>query len=132
MAATNAARLRAAAEAAAQRVGYISATPGPDQHERQNVHLSSRMARARVIVELDLQHESRARTTTRRAPVHNGPNPLFLAQYLAQETANADGDAVVRSRAAAHYPSLGFEQDILLPGDAGVFVGDAPRVDIYV
>ena len=61
-----------------------------------------------------------------------GPSPLFLAQYIAQGTANAGGDAVVLSQAAARYPSLGFEQDILLPGGATALAADGPRVDILV
>lgn len=130
VAATNAARLRAAADAATQRVGYISNTLSSDRNERQSAHQPPRTTRARVIVELDFEHEDRARTTNAHA--RRGPSPLFLAQYFAQETAKADGDFVIRSRAATGYPSLGFEQDILLPGDASAFVSDRSRVDILV
>ena len=68
----------------------------------------------------------------RAARERHGPSPLFLAQYFAQETANAEGDAVVPAQAAAGYPSLGFDQDILLPGEATAFATDGPRVNILV
>ncbi|MDA0784860.1 MAG: hypothetical protein O3B37_01095 [Proteobacteria bacterium] len=130
MAATNAARLRAAAAAAVQRVGYISNTLSSDRNERQGVHQPPQTTRARVIVELELLREDRARTSN--AQTRRGPSPLFLAQYFAQETANVDGDFVIRSRAATGYQSLGFDQDILLPGDVSAFESDRPRVDFFV
>jgi hypothetical protein len=83
-----------------------------------------------VIVELEIHRDNQARTNG--APTRRGPSPLFLAQYFAQETANAAGDAVNQSQAAARYPSLGFDQDILLPGSADAIASDGPRVDILV
>ena len=83
-----------------------------------------------MIVELELHREGQARTTNAHA--RRGPSPLFLAQYFAQETANAEGDAVIQSQAATRYPSLDFDQDILLPGSADTVATDGPRVDILV
>ncbi|MBT4906730.1 MAG: hypothetical protein HOL07_15290 [Rhodospirillaceae bacterium] len=130
MAAASAGRLRAAAAAATLRIGYASAAPGSDRNERQSVFPSPRTPRARVIVELELDRENQARTSNAHA--RRGPSPLFLAQYFAQETANAKGDAVIQSQAATRYPSLGFDQDILLPGSADAIATDDPRVDILV
>lgn len=129
-AATNVARLRAAAEAATLRIGHVSAAPGSDRGERQTVHQPVRTPRVRVAIELELVRENRVRSVT--AFARRGPSPLFMAQYLGQKTAQDAGDAMPRAQAAAHYPSLGIEQDILLPGEDAVLVTDVPRVDLYV
>ena len=92
--------------------------------------MSPRTSRARVVVEVELHREDRAQTTG--AHVRRGPSPLFLAQYMAQESANAGGDTVIRAQAASRYPSLGFDQDILLPGAPDVVAADLPRIDILV
>lgn len=128
--AANAARLRAAADAAALRVGYASAAPGSDRNERQSVYTSTRPTRAHVIVELELRGEDRARTGG--AHGRRGPSPFYMVQYLAQESATTHGDVPIQSRAATHYPSLEFDQDIYLPGSPDMVAADGPRVDILV
>tara|TARA_R110002110_G_scaffold415612_2_gene651541 strand:- start:10045 stop:10413 length:369 start_codon:yes stop_codon:yes gene_type:complete len=122
--------MRAAAETNALRGGYAPPALRSDRNEHQTLQQPLRAARARVVVELELQPEDRGRAAPARE--RHGPSPLFLAQYFAQETANAEGDAVVPAQAAAGYPSLGFDQDILLPGEATAFATDGPRVNILV
>jgi hypothetical protein len=62
-----------------------------------------------------------------------GAANLFMAQYYAQEVAPSDRPAVAPESAAAAYPSLAFDDDILLPGEA-IPLGwhSAPRLDIVV
>jgi hypothetical protein len=96
---------------------------------------SSMSSSATVSVISRIRRDARSWRSCRRSSSwrsHGGPSPLFLAQYIAQGTANAGGDVVVLSQAAARYPSLGFEQDILLPGGATALAADGPRVDILV
>lgn len=83
-----------------------------------------------MIVEVELDRETQGRSASARE--RRGPSPLFLAQYFAQETAKSGGDAVVPAHATAGYPSLGFDQDILLPGEATAFSTDGPRINILV
>jgi hypothetical protein len=122
--------MRPAAVAATLRVGYPSATLSSDRNEHRSLQQPLRASRARVFVEVELHRENQGRAATARG--QHGPSPLFLAQYFAQETAKTEGDAVVPAHAAAGYPSLGFDQDILLPGEATAFATDGPRVDILV
>jgi hypothetical protein len=58
---------------------------------------------------------------------------LFFVQRFAQEEDPASGPAVGHEQATAAYPSLAFDDDILLPGEA-VPVGwfGTPRLDILV
>ena len=128
VAAKSAARLHAAA--ATVRGGYPAAASNADRNERQTIHQPPRTSRARVLIELEVQHNDRDRRAT--AHERRGPSPLFMAQYFAQETARAEGDAVVPSKAATGYTSLGFDQDILLPGSANTVAADGPRLDILV
>lgn len=62
-----------------------------------------------------------------------GATSLFFAQRFAQEEAPDIRPAVAHETAAAAYPSLAFDDDILLPGEA-VPVGwyGTPRLDILV
>ncbi len=58
---------------------------------------------------------------------------LFFVQQFAQEEFPSNRPAVVHEQAAAAYPSLDFDDDILLPGEAvplGWFGN--PRLDIVV
>ena len=129
-AAANVARLRAAAQAATLRVGYTPAVLRSERNEHQTLQQPQRATRARVIVEVEFDRENQGRAASARE--RHGPSPLFLAQYFAQATASTEGDAVVPAHAAAGYPSLGFDQDILLPGEVSAFATDGPRVDILV
>jgi len=130
VAATNAARLYAAAEAASLRVGQSSAAPGSDRGEPQIIRRPLRAPHVRVTIEVEVQRENQARTAG--AFARRGPSPLFMAQYLGQETASGPGDQMTQAEAVARYPSLELDQDILLPGEDAVFAADIPRVDVYV
>ena len=58
---------------------------------------------------------------------------LFFVQMFAQEEDPSNRPAVAHEQATAAYPSLGFDDEILLPGDAvplGWFGN--PRLDILV
>ena len=62
-----------------------------------------------------------------------GASSLFFAQRYAQEEDPAIRPAVAHESAASAYPSLAFDDDILLPGEA-IPVGwlGNPRLDIVV
>ena len=62
-----------------------------------------------------------------------GASSLFLAQHYAQEVDPADRPAIGPESAASAYPSLAFDDDILLPGEA-IPLGwhSTPRLDIVV
>ena len=58
---------------------------------------------------------------------------LFFVQQFAQEENPPSAPAIAHEQATSAYPSLGFDDDILLPGDAvpqGWF--GTPRLDIVV
>ncbi|NKB47847.1 MAG: hypothetical protein GKS02_00635 [Alphaproteobacteria bacterium] len=62
-----------------------------------------------------------------------GATSLFFAQLYAQEEDPSAGPVVDHETGASAYPSLAFDDDILLPGEA-VPLGwlDRPRLDIVV
>lgn len=128
--ATEAARLRAAAAAATQRIGHPAATPGADRHDRQSVYRPVRTSHLRPAEDIELHRESRDRSAA--SSERRGPNPLFLAQHFAQESAGVAANPVDHARGTAAYPSLAFENEIFLPGEEIVFVDTAPRVDFIV
>ncbi len=65
--------------------------------------------------------------------VSQGTTNLFFVQRYAQEEVPLSRPSVAHETAASAYPSLDFEDDILLPGEA-VPLGwsSAPRLDIIV
>jgi hypothetical protein len=61
------------------------------------------------------------------------PTSAFFAQHLSQETLPDDTPTVGHAAGAAKYPSLGFETEIFLPGEAiSASTGPARRLDITV
>ena len=129
-AATNAARLRAAADAASLRIGHVAGARSTDRNEAQVIRSTPQAQHAHAVVGPETHRENRVRATTAFEQV--GPSPRFLAQRIAQEM---DSPAAQRPRAAevaAVYPSLESELDIFLPGETTVFATHAQRVDHYV
>lgn len=65
--------------------------------------------------------------------VEYGAGSLFFAQQFAQEDVPENGAGVIHERGVAAYPSLDFDGDIFLPGQA-VPLGwtGGPRLDILV
>ena len=110
-------------------------------HEPVSAYNRSSVRRAPVRSESDqpidrLGDESRARTRHyRETPellAHVSTN-LFFVQRFAQEEAPSNRPAVAHETAASAYPSLDFDDDILLPGQAVPlgWLGN-PRLDILV
>ena len=126
-AATNAARLRAAAAAAAGRVGGISAASSTDRNESRSVQAPAHPRKTPGAVVPGTVDENRVRTVT--AFARTGPSRLFLVQRIAQETVPAEAPDFA---SATDYPSLAPELDVFLPGEQIPFVTDSPRIDRLV
>ena len=61
------------------------------------------------------------------------PSSAFFAQYLSQEALPDDTPPVGAAAGAAKYPSLGFDSEIFLPGEAiPTSSGPTRRLDITV
>ena len=126
-AATNADRLRAAAAAAAGRVGTVSVASSTDRNESRAVQSPANPRKTPGAEVPGTVDETRVRAAT--AVARTGPSPLFLAQRIAQETAPAEAPDFAR---ATDYPSLAPEFDVFLPGEQLPFVSDSPRIDRLV
>tara|TARA_B100001939_G_scaffold278518_1_gene247003 strand:- start:329 stop:508 length:180 start_codon:yes stop_codon:yes gene_type:complete len=57
------------------------------------------------------------------------PRPLFLAQWIVQDTVPAE---VPGFASTTNYPSLAPEFDVFLLGEQRLFVADPPRIDRLV
>lgn len=129
-AAAEAARLQAIADSAIQRSGFSTSVGTPNRGGYQNpVHGDHAASSVHAPGEADTTREERVRTSAYY--VRRGPNPLFLAQMLAQNDRPVAQDPVTRAGAVAAYPSLESDIDIFLPGEDIAFVDTARRVDIY-
>jgi len=121
-----------AARAAAQRNGA---------NEPVTAYRSNRLRRDPLRSELGeptdrSREEIRSRAQFQRETAEllgYGATNLFFVQRFAQEEDPDNRPSVAHETAAAAYPSLAFDDDILLPGEA-VPVGwyGAPRLDILV
>lgn len=128
--ATNAARLRAAADAAALHIGRTAAVRGTDHNELQTVQKVSRASNAPFAVGTESLNENRIRTVI--AFEQQGPSSLFMAQHIAQEAGVTGGVAVTHLRATDAYRSLAAEPDPVLPAWDIAFLTDAPRIDRHI
>lgn len=129
-AAAQAARLQAAADAAIRHSALSASVGTPDRGDYQAAIRSNRAASAvRASEETGTTREDRGRATGLQ--LRKGPNPLFLAQMLAQDSDHAARSTVTHADAASSYPSLESDIEIFLPGEDIVFVETASRVDIY-
>lgn len=129
-AAAEAARLQAIADSAIQRSGFSTSVGTPNRGGYQNpVHGDHAASSVHAPGEADTTREERVRTSAYY--VRRGPNPLFLAQMLAQNDRPVAQDPVTRAGAVAAYPSLESDIDIFLPGEDVAFVDTARRIDIY-
>jgi hypothetical protein len=129
-AAAEAVRIRVAADAAARHVAPVATAPGSDRNDRQSL---SRPELAHVV-------RGPAGTETHRdlrsgsAPVllRRGTNAFFITQWIAQEGQSDAQPRTPHAHGAARYPSMSFDDDILLPGETFVHAEDRPRLDITV
>ena len=121
-----------AARTAAQRI---------DAQEQVTAYKHSRLRRDPLRSELGestdrLDEETRSEARFQREAAEQlgfGATSLFFVQRFAQEEDPDIRPAVAHETAAAAYPSLSFDDDILLPGEA-VPLGwyGTPRLDILV
>jgi len=128
-AAAEAARLKAAADAAVRRTAFAPATANTDRDDPQiQVRPDRAASRIPAAGEAETRREDRARTEG--YIVRRGPSPLFVAQLIGQE---AGGSAhVTHERAATAYPSMVSDQDLFLPGEEIAFTDMTVRLDIRV
>ena len=125
-----AARPHAAASAAVRRAGFISIVGNADRQNHQNTVREDRApASVRALGDAEVFREDRVRTAGYH--VRRGPNPLFVAQLLAQDDAGEKTSTTVREASAKAYPSLLSDIDIFLPGEGHAFPGDTGRINFY-
>ncbi len=130
-AAAEAARLKAAADAAVRRAAFAPATPNTDRDDSQTAVRQDRAAsRIPAAGEAETRREDRARTNGHF--VRRGPSPLFFAQVIGQHDDTAVTPRTSVRQAAEAYPSMSFDNDLFLPGEEIVFADATPRIDIRV
>jgi len=129
-AAAEAARALSLADRAIHRSGFSTNVGTPDRGTRQDsIHPDSAASPVRAPGLAETTREDRVRTSAYY--VRRGPNPLFLAQMLAQTKSADPLNAISHAGAVASYPSLESDIDIFLPGEDLAFVDTSRRVDIY-
>lgn len=126
------------ASATAWRIESTTAAPfsedrdGPRTRGRAN---GFEQARAQTILPPD-HGESGPRGARRPRAEDNPaywPTAAFFAQHLSQEALPDDGPPIGPASGAAHYPSLAFDSDIILPGETlSAAVGTPGGIDIIV
>ena len=125
-----AARALSIGDRAIHRSGFSTGVGTPDRGTRQDsIRPDSAASPVRAPDAAETTREDRVRTSAYY--VRRGPNPLFLAQMLAQREPAATSTPASHAGAVASYPSLESDIDIFLPGDDIVFADTARRVDIY-
>lgn len=118
-----------------------TATPRIPAHEPVDAYRNSRLRRdlsrsetGEPVERRDDEAAPKARPYRETSEIFEpGTTNLFFAQRFAQEENPANHPSVAHEIGAAAYPSLTFDDDILLPGEA-VPLGwlDRPRLDIVV
>lgn len=130
-AAAEAARLKAAADAAVRRTAFAPATANTDRDDPQTRIRPDRAA-SRIPASGEAEFHREDRTRTGGHFVRRGPSPLFVAQLIGQDYEGPAAPRATSAQGATAYPSMTFEQDLFLPGEDIVFADAAPRIDIRV
>ena len=122
------------ARTAAQRIAAHEPVAAFSNNRLRRDPLRSELGETTDPSDAESKSQGEARLSSETAGVVGwGGTSLFFAQFYAQEVDPSDRPAVAPRTAASAYPSLAFDDDILLPGEA-IPLGwlGTPRLDIVV